>query len=71
MLLEVLGHAEGLDPLPAEDRLHHRVGREPLLVLWVLDTQVHELSLQLATILTSFQSDKMKVGESSPVGSSP
>ena len=36
VLLEVLGHAECLDLLLAEDRLHRLVGGEPLLVLRVL-----------------------------------
>ncbi len=36
MCAEELGHAECLDLLLAEDRLHHLVGGEPLLVLGVL-----------------------------------
>ncbi len=36
MSAEELGHAEGLDLLLAEDRLHHLVRGEPLLVLRVL-----------------------------------
>ncbi len=37
MSAQELGHAEGLDPLAAEDRLHQLVRGEPLLVLRVLD----------------------------------
>ena len=37
MLLEVLGHAKGLDLLLAEDRLHELVRGEELLVLGVLE----------------------------------
>ena len=37
MLLEVLAHAEALDPLVAEDGLHGVVGGEELLVLGVLE----------------------------------
>jgi len=36
MSAQELGHAEGLDPLAAEDRLHQLVRGEPLLVLGVL-----------------------------------
>ena len=36
MLLEVLGHAEALLTLLAEDGLHDLVGGEPLAVLLVL-----------------------------------
>jgi hypothetical protein len=39
MSAEELGHAEGLDLLLAEDRLHHLVGGEPLLVLRVLGSK--------------------------------
>ena len=35
--LEVLGHAEAFDLLIAKDRSHGLVGREPLLVLRVLE----------------------------------
>ena len=37
VVLEVLGHAEALLPLGAEDRLHQVVGGEPLLVLGILE----------------------------------
>ena len=40
MLLEVLGHAEALLPLLAEDGLHDLVGGEPLAVLLVLSKEV-------------------------------
>jgi hypothetical protein len=36
MVLQILGHAEGLDLLLAKDGLHQLVGGEPLLVLGVL-----------------------------------
>jgi hypothetical protein len=36
VILEILGHAEGLDLLLAKDRLHQLVRGEPLLVLGVL-----------------------------------
>ena len=41
MLLEVLGHAEALLTLLAEDGLHDLVGGEPLAVLLVLSTEVY------------------------------
>ena len=43
MSAEELGHAEGLDPLAAEDRLHELVRGEPLLVLGVLQ-QVRQIT---------------------------
>ena len=46
MLLEVLGHGERLDLLGAEDGSHRRVGREPLLVLWVLEILLLEIGPQ-------------------------
>ena len=41
MLLEVLGHAEALLTLLAEDGLHDLVGGEPLAVLLVLSIEVN------------------------------
>ena len=47
VLLEVLGHAEALLPLLAEDGLHHFVRGEPLLVLGILERQRLELEYAL------------------------
>ena len=43
MLLQILGHAEALDPLSAEDRRHGRVGSEELLVLGILEVLLLEV----------------------------
>ena len=43
VLLEVLAHAEGLDPLIAEDWLHGVVGSEVLLVVRVLEVVLLEV----------------------------
>ena len=45
MLLEVLGHAEALLTLLAEDGLHDLVGGEPLAVLLVLSIEVKYISI--------------------------
>ena len=44
MLLEVLGHAEALLTLLAEDGLHDLVGGEPLTVLLVLSIEVYTIT---------------------------
>ena len=44
MLLEVLAHAKGLDPLVAEDGLHSGVRGEELLVLRVLEVVLLQVS---------------------------
>ena len=46
VLLEVLGHGERLDLLGAEDGSHRGVGREPLLVLGVLEVLLLEIGPQ-------------------------
>jgi hypothetical protein len=43
VILEILGHAKGLDLLLAKDRLHQLVRGEPLLVLRVLEVLLLEV----------------------------
>ena len=59
MLLQILGHAEGLDLLVSKDGSHRGVGGEPLFVLGVLQI----LLLQVGPkSLDTLRNNKIKLG---------